>query len=269
MKAFARTLPRAAAALCLSCLLGACVTSGQGDKMRNDISQLQAEMKDTRAQMDGRMSETITQAQNEIRKLEKVLEEARSFLSQNNADLGAQLKELRQELAKLQGAMDQTQLELKKVTQDYDLFKRDVAQRFEQGASLPTDKDGLYSASKDLYDQGQWEKARQGFEKFAANFPKDSRAARATFYAGQCHMEQQRWVEAQYTFTQVLNNFPGSDAEGDATFRAGDALLEQGECDKAKLVYEAALSEHKKSPFAADARRRVDAIKGKKEPKCK
>jgi TolA-binding protein len=255
---------RALWALCAAASLSGCVSSGDGDKMKGDIAALRTELDELRTRNEEerqRFTETVSKAQSEIQEVSSVLERAKTFLSQNNADLGAQVHELRQDIAKTQGAVDLLKVEFDKLGKDYELFKGDVVKRFEQGgAGLPTDPDGLFQVGTEAFEGGQWRKARAAFEKFSKSFPTDKRVPRALYFVGEAYMAEELWFEASRAFGSVITAHPKSSVAGDATYRAGDALLGMGQCQNARLVYEDALGRYKRSSFRKDAQEKLKEL---------
>ena len=77
-------------------LMSGCVTSGQGDKMREDISLLSKRMEMVEIRLNDQMA-----------RLRKVLDEATGLLERNSADLGSKVARDESEIAALAGKIEE------------------------------------------------------------------------------------------------------------------------------------------------------------------
>ncbi len=249
------------AALLLSLTATACVTSGDGEKMQKDIAQLQAETQSL-AERAKRAEDALASSKSEIEELEKLLESARRLLSGNNADLLAQVLEVRNAVGTIQGDHDLLQRKIDALDKDYELFKNDVAERLSGGASvtLPSDAEGLIAAANQWMADGKLTEARKAFQTFARDFPKDPRAARARFNVGETYLREGKTLDAFEEYRTVLKNFPKSDVADAATFRVGDVFVMRGECDKAEVFYSEVVSKFKRSDYRKEARSKIKEI---------
>jgi hypothetical protein len=95
--AVAAAAGRLGTALVTVLVIGAgCVTSGQGDVMRKDISQLRQRIE--------HMERRGAEAEEQMTRLRTVLDEATSLLNRNNADAGQRLQRTEMELGALSSA---------------------------------------------------------------------------------------------------------------------------------------------------------------------
>src|SRR5438876_7443976 len=75
----------------------ACMTSGEGEKM-------QAEITDLRARLD-EIDKRDKEYKEQVVRLKKVLDEATSLLTRNSADVGAKAQKAEQDISALQGRL--------------------------------------------------------------------------------------------------------------------------------------------------------------------
>lgn len=248
------------------CWLGtACVTSGDGEKMQKDIAQLQAETQ-ALSERAKRAEDQLAKSRAEIDELEKLLESARRLLSGNNADLLAQVLEVRNAVGKIQGEHDVLKRKLEAIDKDYELFKNDVAERLSGGGSvdLPSDPDQLIALGNQLMSAGNRKEARRAFDTFARTFPKDPRAARARYNVGETYLADGKSLDAFEEYRAVLKSFPKSDVADAATFRVGDVFVLRGECDKAEVFYAEVVKNFKRSEYRKEAKQKIrDIQKGR------
>jgi TolA-binding protein len=248
--------------LLLSCLIStACVSSGDGEMMQKDIAQLQAETQ-ALAERAKRAEDELASSKSEVEELNKLLESARRLLSGNNADLLAQVLEVRSAVGKIQGEHDVLKRKIDALDKDYELFKNDVANRLSGGSTveLPDDPDGLIELANQLMADGKMKDARVAFQTFARDFPKDARAARARFNVGETYLREGKTLDAFEEYRTVLKTFPKSDVADAATFRVGDVFVMRGECDKAEVFYSEVVSKFKKSDYRKQARAKIKDI---------
>src|SRR5262245_58204473 len=86
-------------ALAMLGMAGACVTSGEGDKMRSDIARPR-ERVDAMDRRDVDINEQVT-------RLRTVLDQATGLLSRNSADLGTKVAKNESDLAAVTGQLEE------------------------------------------------------------------------------------------------------------------------------------------------------------------
>src|SRR5262245_937052 len=90
----------AGVALAVSLVLAlGCVTSGEGDAMKRDIGKLQERLE--------AMEKRGTDAEEQMARLRKILDEATSLLSRNSADVGARVQKNEMDVGALQGKIEE------------------------------------------------------------------------------------------------------------------------------------------------------------------
>jgi tol-pal system protein YbgF len=66
----------------------------------------------------------------------------------------------------------------------------------------------VYAQSKQAFDEGQYEKARQGFEMLLSKFPKSGRADNAQFWIGETYYRERWYQKAILEYQKVIENYP-------------------------------------------------------------
>jgi tol-pal system protein YbgF len=243
----------------------ACVSMSTGDEMRQDIEAIRAEqdsMQENYEQEKTRLTEMIASARQDVSELKDVLKEARALLQRNNADLGVEIQNNRQELSELRGHIEQLEFKLAKLDQNLELFKEDVDLRFDgSGFSLPEQAVPLFEHGKEAFDAGKYREARKAFEKFSADFSSHGKAADAQYFLGQTYFKQKQWVTSVFEFQKVVENHDRSARVDDATYHIGAALLKMGRCDQAKGWFQLVIDEYGNSEWIGEAREQINAAK--------
>jgi TolA-binding protein len=127
----------------------ACMTTGEGEKM-------QAEIADLRARLD-EIDRRDKEYKEQVVRLKKVLDEATSLLTRNSADVGAKAQKAEQDIAALQGRIEEMthaqEVQARQAADEHNRFETRLG-TLEQTASkivdkvaptMPDDKDQLWT----------------------------------------------------------------------------------------------------------------------------
>jgi len=74
----------------------------------------------------------------------------------------------------------------------------------------------LYDSSMDLYHQGKWEEAIQGFSKVVQSAPISKLASYSQYMVGLCYLKMEKYEEAIQPLELYLKNYPEGDRAGEA-----------------------------------------------------
>jgi tol-pal system protein YbgF len=118
----------------------------------------------------------------------------------------------------------------------------------------------LYSQAHRDYLGGRYELAASQFHQFLTNYPSDSKAPNAQYWAGECLYSQKRYAEALEAFQVVLQKYPQSSKAKAAQLKIGLCLLAEGETKKGRQVLEALVDQDPGSDEAQLARERLDRL---------
>jgi len=246
--------------LVVSMSLGGCVSSGEGEKMWKEINSLKETQK-TMQQDREQLAETLERSKQEIDSLNTIIKEARDLLSRNNADLGAEMIEVRKAIDTMTGRLENLQREHEKLVKEFDLFVQDVDSRLGGASgSLPSDKEDLWAEAEKRYSANNWVAARVAYLQFARQNKDDGRTDNAFYQVGETYLSQGRYADAIVEFRKVVE-FPRSDVADAAIYRSADALAAMGRCDNAKALYESFVADYPRSKYRRDAIRKIRNIK--------
>jgi len=247
--------------------LSGCVPIWTGSTMQDDIAALKAEQarqNETLEEKQKELSAMVESARNDVASLNQMTKEATELLARNNADFGLELEQVRQELQRLVGKMEETDFNLQRLQSDLRMFKEDVDIRFADGggAPLPEKADDLYKFVQDKFKNRDFRAARKALESFAVKHARDSRMADVVFMMGETYFEEGEWVSAVFEYQKVFKNYPRSSKAGDAVFRIGESYVQLKKCQEAQLFYESVVSDYPKSSYVSQARERLSKMKG-------
>lgn len=249
------------AGLCLG--LGGCfMTAEQGQQL-----QLEAQARDARiAQLEEQSRTQTEQLAAKIAELEEVLQRATAILHRSSADAGAQVEQLGQQQASLEGRFAELEHKL-------DTLGRDIAERvvaLEKGAApvqaqpalrpedIPEDADAHFAAAYDAYKRGDYANTRALFSAFLERHPKDERAGNAQYWIGATYTQENKPATALGEYRKVLANHGKSSAANVALYGMGDAFYRLHACSDAIDALKALI---KRNPGAALRQRTEDLLK--------
>lgn len=121
-------------ALSLTAALGAaaCYPNAAGDELEQRIHTLEArqsEFVNTFNDERTRLADLAERAEARIVELETALNNAQAFLQRNNADLGAQVDTLRQEIGGLRGRLEEAQNQHRLLREELELMRQEFESR--------------------------------------------------------------------------------------------------------------------------------------------
>jgi TolA-binding protein len=256
----------ALAAVALGAAVGgaACVTTSEGEKMQADISALRARLDE----IDKRDKEYKEQ----VVKLRAVLDQATKLLTRNSADVGAKAAKAEQDIAALQGRME----ELAHATELANRQSADTQNRLETrlasleqtqtkivdkvAPSLPDDKEQLWTQAGQRLSSGQRDDGRRFYRVFIQRFPQDPRAPQAYMAIGMSFVQEAKYPNAAAEFQKVMNVYGSSPEAPEAMWQLATAFVKLQFCTDARALLNDLLKRYPKSARAADAKGELKTI---------
>jgi len=267
-----RTLRNAARALVLSTLttlvgaagLPACVTSGEGEKMRADIADLRGKL-DQIEKRDKEYKEQVV-------RLRTVLDQATKLLTRNSADVGAKAAKAEQDIAALQGRIE----ELTHTMEQTSRQSADQANRLETrlaameatqnkiqdkvAPNMPDDKEQLWQQAAQRLASGQRDDGRRFYRVFIQRFPQDPRAAQAYLGIGMSFVQEGKHPNAAAEFQKVLTVYSSAPEVPEAMWQLSLAFVQLHFCTDARSLLGDLVKRYPKSPRANDAKNELKTI---------
>ncbi len=124
----------------------------------------------------------------------------------------------------------------------------------------PQTQDSLYNAAKALFDKGDFENARIGFENFINKYPDSSKADNARFWIADSYYAEKWYEKAILEYQKVLESYPDSNKSAAARLKQGYAFAQLGETANARLILNELIKRHPDSKEAGYAQEKLKAL---------
>jgi tol-pal system protein YbgF len=238
-----RRAPAIAAALFCAGLASACVTTAEFRKLEYDVNRLKG---------GGRGAGGGTQL----------------------ADTAAELQELRDQLARLEGRIEVVEhqaaeaLEASRATPGSGggagggaTPRSGGSEGEEQFAGSPEEVQA-YRDARAAWRGGDLEACIDRFRGFLQTYPASDHADDAAYWMADCHYREGDYKAAVLRFADVVQRYPAADKAPDALYRQGEALLRLGPKygSAAETAFERLIKEYPDSPRVAEARRQLELL---------
>ncbi|HEX3698989.1 MAG TPA: tetratricopeptide repeat protein [Polyangia bacterium] len=245
-------------------LPAACVTSGEGDKMKTELGDLRARLDD----IDKRDAEYKEQ----VARLRKVLDQATALLTRNSADVGAKAAKAETDIAALQGRIEelthaQDQRDRQNTDDRTQLNNRLAALEQTQtkivdkvAPSLPDDKDQLWQQASSRLSGGQRDEGRRFYRVFIQRFPQDPRASQAYLAIGNSFVAESKYPNAAAEFQKILDVYPRSPEVPEAMWQLSSAFVQLKFCTDARALLSDLVKRYPRSPRAAEAKSQIKQL---------
>jgi TolA-binding protein len=240
------------------------VTSSEGEKMQSDITTLRRRLDD----IDKRDKEYKEQ----VVRLRKVLDEATALLTRNSADVGAKAAKAEQDIAALQGRIEEISHTVEQAerqsTDDRTRLDTRLA-GLEQtqnkivdrvAPEMPSDKDQLWTQAGQRLASGQRDDGRRFYRVFIQRFPADPRAPQAYLAIAMSFVQESKYANAVGELQKVLNTYPSSPEVPEAMWQLSLAFVQLHFCTDAHSLLSDLVKRYPRSPRAADAKGELKSI---------
>jgi len=205
----------------------------------------------------------------------------------NQANLGADLGAVRDDVRTLRGQMEEMKREFAATGRGQDMKNRldDLADRIGHienslesgkkepggqrseatGEELPaeakTDPKTAYNACYKLFKDGQYAKAREEFQKFLKQHPKTTYSDNAQYWIGETWYVEEKYEKAIVEYEKVIKGFPTGDAVTYALLKQGMSFQKLGDKASAKIVYQQIIKKYPQTNQAKVARTKLAELK--------
>ena len=261
-------------AMLLAVVLAAALTSGCASAPKKSVWE------DSAPRGSVTTSQGDADLQARFDRLEKSNAEAMRDVRTGQANLGADLAAVRDELRTLRGQVEATgrNPEIKKQLDDLSIRvsdleegmksgrkeaggKRAAAADTEPSAEGKEDPKAAYDACYKLFKDGQNAKAREGFQKFLKQYPKTTYAGSAQFWLAETWYVEEKYEKAIVEYEKVMKGYPASDKVPYALLKQGMAFQKLGDNGSAKIVYQQIVKKHPQTNQAKVARTKLSEMK--------
>jgi tol-pal system protein YbgF len=236
--------------VCLPLLLSGCfwvTTKSEGESLRHDVSAIQ-----------GRLDEKQKQLDDQIAQLKSATDDATKILKRNNADIGADVDQLRADIRTANGLVTAIHNDIADLHAAFDKYKKDNDARMEsletRVAQIESGKPSANSSPDDLWRLGSqaFEAARYNdaidiFKRLVQTYPTHAKAPDAQYFRGQSYTKMEEWDHAIGAYQQLVEKYPESSLADDGLYFAALAAQELKNCTEARTYLGLIRSKYPKS----------------------
>jgi tol-pal system protein YbgF len=248
-----------------------CVSSGDIDLLHREITDVSRQVENLSKQAPDKET---------LQVMNRKLADQSAQVLKSNADIQAELQELRGQIQSLQANLEATSQRLASLSNELaatrerlgglPMFPAAAASGPAGGAALPAavapvsgrtaEPTQLYNTAYEDYLRGNFDLAIQGFRDYASRYPSTDLADNALYWIAECYYSKKSFKEAIDAFTQLLNTYKTSDKAAAALLKKGLAYLELGDRSQAVINLQYVLYEHPGTKEAELARSRLAAL---------
>ncbi len=248
-----------------------CVSSGDMDLLHREITDVSRQVENLGKASSGK---------EELQAMSRKLADQNAQVLKSNADIEAELQQLRDQMQALQANLEATNQRLASLSNELAATRERLggspsapaaaAAGVAAGAALAApgapapgraaEPTQLYNAAYEDYLRANYDLAIQGFRDYAKRYADTDLADNALYWIGECYYSKKSYKEAIDAFTQLLNTYKTSDKAAAALLKKGLAYLELGDRSQAVINLQYVLYEHPGTKEAELARSRLAAL---------
>ncbi len=255
------SLRRALALLSLPLLgaLSGCATSSRADRIEARLQALEDESDAQQKSLD----EQRAAIKSGIERLDQKLGELNATARRTGADLAVRqdrLEEEQQRVAQLESSLQKvkadndTAMAALKTSGAYEAYQ--TRKRIEE-LPRPSDPGAFLALAQQQQANGDRAVARQLYDEFLKKWPKDPRAAEASFQVGELQSADKRYREAVLSYGKVVQEFPKAERAPDALYRMAETLQQLELKDDARAALLDLVQKYPGSPAARKAKAKL------------
>jgi tol-pal system protein YbgF len=274
----------------LSCMMLLCGCALQRDVMTLDSRQALIEKRYLESQKKNKDLESQLKAQ----------KQDNQNLRNKFAEQNALIESFRQEIQMLSGRLEETEYVLKQKlqTSEDSYEKKEIRlDRIDQTASSNKDRiarieqylnfestepdlkakqgagikpqsqdeqklseEGIYQTAKQAFDQGDFELARERFQKLIKTYPKSNNADNAQFWIGEIYYQEKWYEKAILEYQKVIENYPNGNKVQSSLLKQGFSFFNLGDKANARLIFTELIKKYPKSNEAEIARKKLKGL---------
>ncbi len=210
---------------------------------------------------------------NEIQVLRGKLEETDYLLNRRIRNLENTEKNTRQQLERLEQHLNLDPMQPAAAIPDSPAaYNYDPAAEKTQSASANQEKSAipapvsslsdekLYSYARQLFEKGEFGKARENFHALLQKYPDTQHADNALFWIGESYYREGRYDSAILEYQTVIEKYPGGNKVPDALLKQGFAFDVLGDRNSAKMILQELMEKYPGSRQARLAQKKLDSF---------
>lgn len=236
-----------AAALLLA-TSGCLVLKADHDELAHEVAKLRKEVLAA--------SETNEKVESLADQLEKKLAEAEGFLRNNQADMGARVDRLEQDVQQNRGIAENAENQVATTTQEVGELRTEVdgrlkqlEQKLNEATNIPENKAELYAEADRLFSkEKRYKDARRLWRTYESRYPEDNKLPEVRFHVGLTYFSERDYKSALGEFYNVIQRSPNAAVLADALYYSGLAFAKLGQCTNAIAYFEELRQKKTKAP---------------------
>lgn len=241
-----------------------------------------AEVKEKTAKEDSfnAIREGMVSLRSEVSEISKDLQsllgrfdENKYFIDKSLKDKSSEMDLLRAQITALETQVKEIQTKLSAKTEtdttakDKPDVKKDKKSEIEETKTPETkipevsevkDTIKLYGAAYASFKDKKYKEAREKFEAFMKEFPKDKLAGNAQFWIAETYYAEEDYAGAIVEYDALLKNYPNSEKAPGALLKQGYSFIEMGDKKAARGILEQLKEKYPKSKEAALAKKKLE-----------
>ena len=230
------------------------------DQLKTDVGS-QAEKDNNLSDLYADQDAQFDRFRDDIRKINGRFEETENRFNRDIQSLKDSLKNTGDAVDEFTGRISANEIRIKNLE---NFMGFEPGEKFDAKAK-PLNPDNLseaklYKKAKQSYDRGDYETARQGFEKFVKKYPKSDMADNARFWAGEIYFKEGWFQKAILEYEKVIKEYPKANKVPGAYLKQGISFHKLGEKANARLILNELITKFPDSNEAKIARQKVSQI---------
>lgn len=179
-------------------------------------------------------SAELYEMRTEIRRLSGGIEEIEYKLEQN---VGGLKSDFAKELAGYDRRLSRLETYLGLDASEEAQAPEEAASSDENRAPEEMEAEELYRASRKLFDEGKYDAALDGFSMFLERFPDSSLADNSRFWLGEIYFAEEWYEKAIVEYQKVIDDYPDGNKVPAAYLKQGMAFSKLGEKSNALYIF--------------------------------
>ena len=121
-------------------------------------------------------------------------------------------------------------------------------------------EDAIYHSAKQAFDQGDYESAREKFQKLIKKYPKSKNADNAQFWIGEIYYHEKWYEKAILEYQKVIEKYPKGNKVQASLLKQGFSFFNLGDKANARLIFTELIKKYPKANEAEIAKKKLKGI---------
>ncbi|MEW6214470.1 MAG: tol-pal system protein YbgF [Nitrospirota bacterium] len=194
--------------------------------------------------------------------MEKTLKDStteRELIKAQIMGIEGQVKDIKDRLSALENPIRQP----KEPTKEQ---QKEIGKKAEEP---PKDKIKMYEAAYNAFENKKYKEAREKFEAFIKEFPKDEVTDNAQFWIAETYYGEKDFEGAILAYETLLKKYPNSEKAPTALLKQGLSFIEMGDKKTGKVILEQLRERYPNSKETGVAKKKIEEIEKKTGKKKK